>query len=205
MLEDVLFENNIVRDTENGFNIMGNDYAYPSGRATRITIRNNLVQTTGVAFQMGGEIGVLTIDHNTIDQGSTLMSFYIGTVWNAGAPAPRTAAFAVEQLTYTNNLALHNEYGVKGEGTATGTPSLVAHTQSFIWTNNVLAGGAGYPYPPITWTPSVAQYQSQLDRDYMLVPNSLYSGKATDGKDVGIDWKQPLPMLRTPKSLTISN
>ena len=85
MLEDVLFENNVVRDTENGFNILGNDYFYPSGRATRITIRNNLVLTPGVGFQIGGEIGELTIDHNTIVNGYTLMVLYVGTVWNAGA------------------------------------------------------------------------------------------------------------------------
>ncbi len=29
VLEDVLFESNVVRDTENGFNILGTDYHYP--------------------------------------------------------------------------------------------------------------------------------------------------------------------------------
>jgi hypothetical protein len=204
VLEDVLFENNVVRDTENGFSILGNDYYYPSGRANRITIRNNLLLTPGVAFQLGGEIGVLTIDHNTIVNGSTLMVLYVGTVWNAGAPAPRTADFAVEQLIYTNNLAYHNTYGVKGDGSAVGTPSLTAHTKAYAWSNDVLAGGAGQTYPPGTWLPSVPDYQSQFDSDYQLVAGSPYIKAATDLKDVGVDWTQPLPIMPSPKHLRLS-
>ena len=187
-LEDVLFEHNLVRETENGFNILGNDYAQPSGRATRITIKNNLLLTTGVAFQLGGEIGELTINHNTINQGYTLMSLYHGTVWNAGAPAARPGNYAVEHLTYTNNLALHNQYGVKGQGTAVGMPSLTAHTVGFRWTNNVLAGGAGYFYPAVTWVPAVADYRAQFRSDYTLVPTSIYRFSGTDGLALGFDW-----------------
>ena len=188
VLEDVIFEQNTVRDTENGFNILGHDYAKPSGGATRITIRNNLLVTSGTAFQIGGEVGDLAIDHNTIDQGYTLMSLYKGTVWNAGDAAARPGVYAVEHLTYTNNLARHNTYGVKGQGTAVGTPSLTAFTLSYVWTNNVLAGGAGFPYPAVTWFPTVTAYVQSFDSSYHLVTGSPYIGAATDGKDVGIDW-----------------
>jgi hypothetical protein len=191
VLEDALFEQNVVRDTENGFNILGHDYANPAGRATRITIRNNLLVTSGTAFQLGGEIGDLAIDHNTVDQGYTLMSLYKGTVWNAGDAAARPGAYAVEHLTYTNNLAKHNTYGVKGQGTAVGTPSLTAHTVSYAWTNNVLAGGAGFPYPSITWFPTVTVYAQSFDSNYHLVTGSPYIGAATDGKDLGVDWTAP--------------
>jgi hypothetical protein len=202
--EDVLFEQNLIRNTENGFNLSGYDYAHPSGRATRITIRNNLVLTSGVAFQLGGEIGALAIDHNTIDQGATLVSLYTGTVWPTGAAAARSGAYAVERLTYTNNLARHNTYGVKGQGTAVGTPSLIAYTLSNVWTNNVIAGGAGHPYPPITWVPSVVEYQSQLAPDYMLLPQSPYRLAATDGRDVGIDRTVPSALPQTPTGLRIT-
>jgi hypothetical protein len=187
-LEDVLFEHNLVRDTENGFNILGNDYAQPSGRATRITIRNNLLLTSGTAFQVGGEVGQLTIDHNTINQGYTLMSLYKGTVWNAGTAAARPGTFAIEQLTFTNTLALHNQYGVKGQSTAVGTPSLTGFTLSYSWTNNVLAGGQGFPYPSITWLPTVTEYRAQFDANYHLTPQSVYHNLGTDGRDLGFDW-----------------
>jgi hypothetical protein len=198
VLEDVLFEENLVQNTENGFNLLGYDYAHPSGRATRITIRNNVLLSPGVAFQLGGEIGELVIDHNTIDQGNMLMSLYKGTVWVAGAAGPRQGAYAVERLTYTNNLARHNTYGVKGQGTAVGAPSLSAYTVSHVWTNDVLAGGAGQPYPSITWLPSVADYYSQFAPDYRLIPQSPYCRAATDGRDVGVDWTQPMPLWPTP-------
>jgi hypothetical protein len=205
--EDVLFEQNIIRNTENGFNLAGYDPARPSGRATRITIRNNVLSTPGVAFQLGGEIGELAIDHNTIDQGYTLMSLYNGTVWPAGAATARSGDYAVERLTYTNNLARHNAYGVKGQATAIGTPSLTAFTVSYVWTNNVLAGGAGQPYPPITWVPSVAEYESQFGASYHLLPQSPYCGAATDGRDVGVDWTQPVPLwppaITAPQSPTV--
>ena len=202
--EDVVFENNLVRDTENGVNILGNDYSQPSGRTTRITFRNNLLITAGVAFQLGGEIGQLTIDHNTIDQGYTLMSFYIGNVWNAGSPAPRTAAYAVEQLTYTNNLANHNDYGVKGESTGIGTPSLVGNTVSFLWTNNVLAGGAGWTYPVLTLFPTVAEYRAQFKSDYTLVLGSPYRNAGTDGRDLGFNWVAAAPVPpNAPRNLRV--
>jgi hypothetical protein len=204
LLEDVLFEHNVVRDTENGFNILGNDYAQPSGRATRITIRNNLLLTPGVAFQLGGEIGELKIDHNTIDQGYTLLSLYHGTVWSAGAAAPRPGAYAVEHLTFTNNLALHNEYGVKGQGTAIGTPSLTAHTAGYTWTNNVLAGGAGHPYPAVTWVPTVAEYRSQFLAAYTLMPGSPYSKAAADGLALGFDWVAPFDWPKPPINLRLT-
>jgi hypothetical protein len=200
--EDVVFEQNIIRNTENGFNLAGYDPARPSSRSTRITIRNNVLSTPGVAFQVGGEIGELAIEHNTNDQGYTLVSLYNGTVWPAGAAAARPGTYAVDRLTYTNNLARHNAYGVKGQATAIGTPSLAAFTLSTVWTNNVLAGGGGQPYPPITWLPSVAEYESQFATPYRLKPESPYCGAATDGGDVGVDWTQPIPSwsLQSPQS-----
>jgi hypothetical protein len=203
-LLDVLFEHNIVRDTENGFNVLGNDYAHPSGRVNRLTIRNNLLLTPGTAFQLGGEIGELVIDHNTVNQGYTMMSLYKGTVWAAGTAAARPGTFAVEALTYTNNLALHNQYGVKGQGTAIGTPSLTGHTKSYVWTNNVLAGGLGNPYPSVTWLPTVAEYRAQLDADFRLTPTSGYHNLGTDGRDLGFDWvAAPVRMPQAPTNVRV--
>jgi hypothetical protein len=198
-LEDVIFENNIVRDTENGFNILGNDYLHPSGRVNRVTIRNNLILTSGVAFQMGGEVGLVTIDHNTIDQGYTLIALYKGTVWNAGTAAARPGTFAVEHLTATNNLALHNQYGVKGQSTGVGTPSLTAHTRSFSWTNNALAGALGFTYPSITWMPTVTEYRAQFDANFRLTAQSIYHNKGTDGRDLGFDWVPGPAQVRKPQ------
>ena len=191
VVEDVLFEQNLVRDTEGVFNILGTDSYQPSGRATRITIRNNLAIGTGFFLQAGGEVGTLTIDHNTVDQGRNFLTLYSGSVWPTGTAAPRDGQFAVESLTVTNTLANHNDYGAFGG--SIGTPALVAMTRSYRWTNNVLAGGPDFPYPAVTWRPTTADYRAQLTADYALVASSAYRGAGTDKQNLGAS----LPLMST--------
>jgi hypothetical protein len=188
VVEDVLFERNIVRDVENGFNILGYDSDKPSGRTTRITIRNNLVVTAGTFLQAGGEVGTLVLDHNTVDQGHTFAMLYTGGVRPTGAEKIRPAQFAVEDLTITNNLANHNEYGLIGESVGIGGPALTAHTRNFRWTHNVLAGGGPQPYPPMTWRPTKEEHRAHFTADYKLVPGSKYRHAGSDGQDLGVVW-----------------
>ena len=186
VVEDVLFERNVVRDVENGINVLGYDSYQPSGRATRITIRNNLIITSGTFLQAGSEVGVLTVDHNTVDQRYTFMMLYGGAVWLAGTSGARLAQFAVENLTVTNMLANHNEYGLIGEDAGMGTPALLRQTRSYTWTNNVLAGGnLGIQYPPTTWRPTMAEYQAQFSGGYNLSTTSSYISSGTNGSALG--------------------
>jgi hypothetical protein len=186
VVEDVLFERNVVRDVENGFNVLGYDSYQPSGRTTRVTIRNNLIVTAGTFLQAGGEVGTLTLDHNTVDQGYTFMMLYSGAVWVAGTSAGRLAQFAVENLTVTNMLANHNEYGVIGEDAGLGTPGLIRQARSYTWTNNVLAGGnTGIPYPPSTWRPTMEEYLAQFSGGYNLKTTSTYITSGTNGSALG--------------------
>lgn len=135
--EDVLFENNVVRDVANGFNIQGVASDQPGGRTTRITIRGNDVQTAGVAVQITGGPGAVTIDRTTFVNGSTFLQL-------GGSP--------IASLTVTNTLANHNAYGVKGDGTGIGTASLAKFAPGYVWKQNVLLGGAGKgSYPAETW------------------------------------------------------
>jgi hypothetical protein len=187
-IEDVLFENNIVRDTENGINILGYDGYQPSERATRLTIRNNLVLASGRFMLLGGEIGSLIVDQNTVAQDGMLLLLYRGDVWVRGTASRRAAQFAVESLTFTNNLGHHSEYGVFGdEGTGIGTPALQKLTREYRWTHNVLAGeqGRAYTYPPVTWHPTMAEYRAQFADGYRLTPDSKYRKAGTEGQALG--------------------
>jgi hypothetical protein len=49
----------------------------------------------------------------------------------------------------------------------------------------VLAGGAGQPYPAVTWQPTVAAHRAQFNAGYSLVASSTYRGAATDKLDLG--------------------
>jgi hypothetical protein len=185
VIEDVVFERNIIRDTEGIFSIIGYNDGDPSGRATRITIRNNIAIGTGFFLMAGGEVGTLTLDHNTVDQGRNFLTLYKGDVWVAGTAGPRPAQFAVESLTITNTLANHNEYGAFGEDSGIGTSALAGLTRSYRWTHNVLAGDSGRAYPPVTWQPTVAAHRAHFNADYSLVPSSTYRGAGTDKQDLG--------------------
>lgn len=204
VVEDVLFENNTIRDVEHGINILGYDSYGASGRATRIVIRNNTVQTGGTFLQVGGEVGTLTVDHNTVDNGYTFMSLYAGGVWVAseGQATGRTARWAVENFTVTNNLANHNDYGLMGEDSGIGTPGLERQTLTYRWTNNVLAGHYPYAYPPVTMRPTPEEHAArfvQFALPYVLLPSSPYTDAATDGQDLGRLFGA-LPTVPAPRS-----
>jgi hypothetical protein len=186
VIEDVLFERNVVRDVEKGINVLGVDTYQPSGRATRITIRHNLVLTPGTFFQAGGEVGELTIEHNTIDNGWSFGLLYRGDVrLAADGGALRQARYAVEKLVITNNLAKHNEYGLIGDSVGIGTRALEAMTGAYTWTHNVLAGGGSQTYPGVTWRPSTAEHAAQFTPSFALVPSSKYRNAGNDGQDLG--------------------
>jgi hypothetical protein len=189
---DVLFERNIVRDTERGISMLGRDSNFASGQTTRLTIRNNLIITSADAIQAGGELGVVTIDHNTVVNGATFLRMYKGSVWESGEAFRRAATFAVASLTITNNLAFHNDYGVFGDQAGLGLNALQALVQQSTWTHNVLAGGsASIVYPPVTWRPSVTQHRANFNADHSLIVSSTYRKAGTDGADLGA----PLPLV----------
>ncbi|MBA2303968.1 MAG: right-handed parallel beta-helix repeat-containing protein [Acidobacteria bacterium] len=199
VVEDVLFERNIVRNTENGINILGYDSYQPSGRTTRVTIRHNLVITAGTFMQIGSEVGELTVDHNTVEQGHTFAMLYGGSVWAAGTAQPRSAQFAVEKLIITNTLAYHRDYGVFGEDAGVGIAALAKQARTYSWSHNVLAGPGSEPYPSVTWRPSIQEHQAQFESDYSLTPTSKYRQAGKDGADLGVVWSGGSPgMSKSP-------
>jgi hypothetical protein len=193
VVEDVLFERNIVRNTENGINVLGYDSYKPSGRTTGIRIQHNLVITAGTFLQVGAEVGTLLLDHNTVEQGHNFAMLYGGAVWIAGTAQPRDSAFAVESLTIKNTLAYHRDYGLIGEDAGIGTPALTRQAKSYDWTHNVLAGAGGEPYPSVTLRPSLEEHRAQFEADYSLVTGSKYRSAGSDGADLGVVWAGGAP------------
>lgn len=202
-IEDILFENNILRDTERGININGTGYGAASTlQLRRLTIRNNLL---GAGFQIGGEAGEVTFDHNTFTHQGGLGLLYRGGIWRTGE-APREGRFAVEKFTFTNNLAYHGDGGLVGDGVGSGLAALTEHTASYTWTHNVLANRIGTAtYPSVTWHPTTAEHQAQFNADSTLKTGSTYRKAANDGTDLG--WNAtasyPTTFLTTPTNLRI--
>lgn len=134
VVEDIVFEQNIVRGTEHAFNILGYDSYQASGRATGITIRHNTIETPGRFLQIGGEVGHLTVTNNQVQNGDFAMMLYAGDVWPApeGLTQPRPARFAAERLVYADNVLANAE--PFGDGVGPGPVALATFVKEFVTT-----------------------------------------------------------------------
>jgi cellulose synthase/poly-beta-1,6-N-acetylglucosamine synthase-like glycosyltransferase len=183
-VEDVTFQNNVVRHTAAGINVLGRDDTAPSGPAARIAIRNNLFEDVGTErwggggklFQvLAGALDVV-IEHNT--------AFQTGSIVTAeGRPNPG--------FVYRDNITPHNAFGIVGTGKASGLPTRAAFFPDGVFRRNVIAGGDAERYPPDNFFPATLDDVGFVDRangDYRLAPRSPYRRAATDGTDVGADF-----------------
>jgi hypothetical protein len=91
-----------------------------------------------------------------------------------------------------NNLALHNLYGIFGNGAAgLGTPTINAYFSGTGVTRNVLAGGDPSRYPAGNFFPTVAAFNAEfVSGTYRLRTASPHRHAGTDGKDLGANMTQ---------------
>ena len=186
VVEDVTFENNVIRHSASGINILGHDDAAPSGRTARIAIRNNLFEDIGGErwggggrlFQILQGAKDVSIEHNTaLQTGSIVMA--------EGPPNPG--------FIYRDNIAPHNAQGIVGTGVASGLPTRAAFFPDGVFRRNVIAGGQPSNYPPDNFFPDSLEevgFVNRKSRDYRLSSSSLYRRAASDGSDVGANFEK---------------
>lgn len=187
-VQDVTFTNNIVRYAGSGINMLGQDSEVGiSQRQTRVRIANNLFHhVDSTLFQVLGGVNNVTIQHNTgLQGGSIILAGY----------SPANQGFV-----FTDNLVPHNAYGVFGSNVGVGNAALATYFPSVIFTNNAIAGPwptsggattALYSNYPNNFFPASLDAVGFVDRahdNYTLSSSSPYKGKASDGKDVGVDF-----------------
>ena len=188
---DITFQFNIVRHSSSAISILGTDYQYPSGQLRRLQIKNNLFYDID-AGRWGGEGRFLKVgdapfdvivDHNTVIQSGSVLQLY-GTT-KEGRPR------VIENFHLTNNLTLHNEYGIIGDSAGVGNSAIAAYLTRGEIRRNVLAGGDPGRYPTDNLFPSVSEFMSQFidtsANDYRLRDNSRYRSAGTDGSPLGAD------------------
>jgi uncharacterized protein (TIGR03437 family) len=172
-VEDLDFTNNTIRNCTGGVNFLGVDnYAPGSTRQHNIRIFNNLFDQIGTeAFIQVDGVYNLVVSHNTaIHKGNIIMTY-----------GESSTGFV-----FTDNIVENNLYGMIGDG---GVP-LSTYFPDGILRNNVNVGGSTLNYPN-DFTPaqlSAVGFFDLSNRDYRLLASSPYTGKATDGKDIGIDF-----------------
>jgi hypothetical protein len=153
LIKDVTFKNNILRNSAQGFNLLGSDDRAnsPTAQMENVQILNNelvnvatrdpLLGSVGGpprVFQVipgmnGGTIG-LKIDHNTI-------------VKNAGNLVALQGVHT--GFVFTNNIADHGEYGVIGfgPGTGEGKTALDGCCPGYVFNGNLIVGANPNLYP----------------------------------------------------------
>jgi hypothetical protein len=192
VVQDVTFTNNVLRHSGSGINILGlDDIHSPSGRTSRVLIRNNLFVDIdgarwgglGRLFQLYNGTADVVVDHNT--------AFQTGEVIGADTTYESVPGQPHSGFVYRNNLSPHNQYGVAGRGTY-GDPALTLGTYfpGAIFARNVLAGGDPSDYPPDNFFPaSIADvgFTDLAGGDYRLAAGSPYGDAGTDGRDLGAD------------------
>jgi hypothetical protein len=179
IIKDVVFRNNIVRNSEAGINILGEDYTHKSQELQNLEVSNNLLENIDGHFLMiTGGIKV-TFTNNTVFQGGNITTAY-------GKP---TRGF-----TFTNNIVNHNQYGIIAESKSPGNQSIAAAFPDAILSHNILAdmertADYPYPYPEDNHFPSLEAvgFTDLKNRNYRLAPNSKFRKKGTNKKDFGCD------------------
>ena len=187
-VSDITFQFNIVRHVSSAINILGTDYRYPSQHMRGLQIRHNLFYDVS-GSRWGGDGRFLTIgdgprdivvDHNTVLQTGSILALY-GT--REGRP------WVVQNFHFTNNLTLHNQYGISGDSAGFGKSAIARYLDREDIRRNVLAGADPSRYPADNLFPSVdelmAEFVDSANDDYRLRPASRFSQAATDGSALG--------------------
>jgi len=117
----------------------------------------------------------VVVDHNTAFQSGNII----------------TAEGRHNRFRYTNNISLHNEYGMIGSGAGVGNPALTTYFPDAIVRRNVIIGGNAGHYPRDNFFPAsldAVRFLGGGGSRYCLARSSRYKSAATDGKDVGVDF-----------------
>jgi hypothetical protein len=189
-IEDVRFENNIVRHSGSAINVSGYDSTAPTRHLRGLVIRNNLFTDVtqsawggaGIFLQIGEDASDVHVEHNTVMHTGHVVMVYGGT-----AAAPRVST----GFRFVGNLAKHNAYGIFGNAVGTGNPALATYLPGSVVTGNVLAGGNASVYPAGNAFPTVeflmAQFQNAAAEDYRLVAGSSLRSMAQGAPGADLD------------------
>jgi hypothetical protein len=186
-VRDVMISNNIIRHASGVLQLSGTDATHTSQQTQRVTLRNNLCYDIdpktwgGLAkvFLMGEAPTGVVLDHNTVVHTNSSVVYAYGTQTVTG-------------FVYTNNISLHNTYGIMGDGGRPGQYSINLFFPGSTITNNVLAGGAASAYPTPNSFPTVAQWNASFVNasaaNYQLLPSSVFYAAGAGGSVPGVNF-----------------
>jgi hypothetical protein len=187
VVKNIAFTYNIVRNSDQGVNILGTDNSRQgcpapavAGLTSNIVVRNNLFERMGGGFlQVLSGAQNVTVDHNTVMQQGAIIGLD-GT--------PKSSGFV-----FTNNLTMFGPYGVVGSGTIGAITTLAKYTTSHVYEKNAAIDADPSrtdEYPAGNFFPQTMDDVEFVDYShgkYQLTTSSPYHNKGTDAKDIGAD------------------
>src|ERR1700687_4001972 len=156
-VEQVTFENNVVRHIAAGVSILGYTDTNPSQQTQSIIIRNNVFSDiddlnwggSGYFLMLLGGARDVKIDHNTI-----ISEHARGIITIDGPP--------VIGFSFTNNVARQNDYGIIGTDRAPGNDTIAAFMPQSQMVANAIADGDASQYPAGNTFPSSVTFRAQF-------------------------------------------
>lgn len=188
VVEDVTFQQNVVRNVAAGINILGYDDTFPSQQTKRIRITQNLFtnmrQSLGGSawfLLVGGAPRDITVDHNTIDADGTSVSYVYG--------GPDDSIIPVSGYKFTNNAARHGDYGIAGAQVSFGSQVIAAFFGDGEVRGNWMEGNYASSYPAGNYFDGTfgSAFVDSPGGNYAAAPAGPLAGRATDGTNIGVD------------------
>jgi len=187
-IEDVILENNVIRNSGGGVLILGTDDNNKSQIMKRVKIINNLfLNLDSEKFGADGRFILIsggediTVANNTV--------FHNGNMITAHGDPTRNFVFR-------DNILSHNNYGYNGDNVGVGKGVLTKYFPNGFFSGNVIVNGKNIPQTEV-YVPARNFYSSGFQavgfidiskNNYRLSPNSIYKGKGWNGKDPGVDF-----------------
>jgi hypothetical protein len=184
-VQDVEITNNVIQHANGAVNILGLDDLRPSQQGKRMRVANNLFVDTGednTAFVQTSRAESITIEHNTVQHTGNVITSH-------GGPTTK--------FIFRNNILQNNAYGVFCEGGVLDTCLPGASFSGNVIVDNYDSAGKGYPldrnYPPGNFFPRSLKevgFVNLEQNDFRLGPTSHFRKRATDGKDIGVNFDE---------------
>ena len=192
-IQDVQITNNISRHASAGMNILGKDDQFPSTEAKNIRIANNLfidVESPGESsyfLQMSGGESV-TVEHNTVQQIGNILSVY---------------NYPARNFVFRDNIIQYNLYGIVCyiQGAPCQDYPYCRCFSGVTLKGNYIADNANQAasnqieknFPAGNFILSSYDQFGFIDYrqgNWRLAPGSKLRGRATDGKDPGVNFAE---------------
>jgi len=192
---DVTLRSNIIRNAHRGLNVEASD-GPTDNPVQRVRAENNLFVDIGAAFGATDD-GWLTLLMDNLVDVAVVHNTFVGNLPNKGMALVMDGGGAQRMQIDDNVFDGHMEYATFFSGVQVGTNSIRAMAgDSWSFAGNVVANVNPLftvLHPSTSWYPSSdSGIGFASSSDYRLGGGSIYRGKATDGRDPGVDMDELL-------------